>query len=186
MEARCERQMKKLFLTGIAALFLATGAAHAANDGAANRQMLPAICFVEITNQNAERLMKICGDLSDCSDRGDCEELEKDKQAHIKAGRLRCDNKKSCSLVDQGARYAEKDYIWDCASYRFKWEEDRSWGRSHGYKTLADACVKRYCRSAGNWAMCANGNLGYVPRKLRRIQLRELGRVPQERYVKDR
>ena len=29
MGARCERQMKKLFLTGIAVLFLATGAAHA-------------------------------------------------------------------------------------------------------------------------------------------------------------
>jgi len=79
--------------------------------------------------------------------------------------------------------YAEKDYIWDCASYRWKWE-DRSFGRRNGYKTLADACVMRPCRWMDNWAMCANGNMGYVPRKLRRIQQRELGRVPHEKYVK--
>jgi hypothetical protein len=80
--------------------------------------------------------------------------------------------------------YAEKDYIWDCASYRWKWE-DRSFGRRQGYKTLADACVKRTC--GGNPSMCADGNLGYVPRKLRQQQqqqLRDLGRVPRERYVK--
>jgi hypothetical protein len=85
---------------------------------------------------------------------------------------------------DKGNAYAEKDYIWDCASYRWKWE-DREFGRHHGYKTLADACVMRPCRWLDNWAMCANGNLGYVPRKLRRQQLRDLGRIPRERYVKE-
>jgi hypothetical protein len=146
--------------------------------------MTPAICFVKITKQNAEKLMTICGDLSDCFDRpGECAAIERDRQAHVKAGRLVCDNKdkEKCKLAPNP--YAEKDYIWDCASYRWKWE-DRSFGRSNGYKTLADACVKRPCRWLDNWAMCAGGNLGYVPRKLRRQQLRDLGRVPSERYVK--
>ena len=80
--------------------------------------------------------------------------------------------------------FAEKDCIWDCASYRWKWE-DRSFGRRHGYKTLADACVKR--NSGGNnQYYCLGGNLGYVPRKLRKQQLRDLGRVPQERYVREK
>jgi hypothetical protein len=69
--------------------------------------------------------------------------------------------------------YAEKDYIWDCASYRWKWE-DRSFGRHHGYKTLADACVKRNC-GGNNQYFCDDGNLGYVPRKLRKMQLMILG-----------
>jgi hypothetical protein len=149
----------------------------------AKHSLVPAICFTEITNQNAEKLFTICGDLSECVDRpGECEELERDKQAHIKAGRLVCDNKEKCKLRDHGKAYAEKDYIWDCASYRWKWE-DREFGRRHGYKTLADACVMRRCRMLGNWAYCANGNVGYVPRKLRKQQLRDLGRIPSERYV---
>ena len=46
MGARCERQpsrleMKKLFLIGIAALLLATGAAHAAEGGDFNCDQLP-------------------------------------------------------------------------------------------------------------------------------------------------
>jgi hypothetical protein len=85
---------------------------------------------------------------------------------------------------ERNSPYAEKDYIWDCASYRWKWE-DRSFGRRHGYKTLADACVKRSC-GGNNQYFCDDGNLGYVPRKLRRQQLRDLGRVPRERYVKEK
>jgi hypothetical protein len=169
--------MKKLLLSGIAVLFLATGTAHAA----AKRPMVPAICFVEITNQNAEKLMELCGD-SECVE-GECEAIERDRQAHIKAGRLICDNEKKCKFPQNP--YAEKDYIWDCASYRWKWE-DRSFGSKHGYKTLADACVMRHCRGANNQYFCTDGNLGYVPRKLRRQQLRDLGRIPRERYVKDR
>ena len=152
----------------------------------AKRSLTPAICFTEMTDQNADKLFRICGDLSDCSDGGWCEELERDKQAHIKAGRLDCDIKKEkCKLHDHGKDYAQKDYIWDCASYRWKWE-DREWGRKHGYKTLADACVMRPCRWMDNWSMCADGNMGYVPRKLLRKQLRDLGRVPRERYVKEK
>jgi hypothetical protein len=64
--------------------------------------------------------------------------------------------------------YAEKDYIWDCVSY---------------LKTKG--CVMRNCR--GNPPeVCANGNWGRVPRNLLRIQRRELGRIPQERYVTSR
>jgi len=66
-------------------------------------------------------------------------------------------------------RYAEKDYIWDCETYKWK-------GHGKPY------CVTRGCR--GNPPeVCASGNWGRVPRKLRRQQLRELGRVPHERYV---
>jgi len=91
--------MKKLFLSGIAALLLATGTAHA--------EMVPAICFVEITNQNADKLMKLCGDLSDCFDRpGECEAIERDRRAHVKAGRLVCDNKENCKLVRRGRAHA--------------------------------------------------------------------------------
>jgi hypothetical protein len=150
---------------------LAGRAAHAAE------KQTPAICFTEIT----EKVMKICGDLSDCVDRpGECEAIERDRQAHIKAGHLVCDNKKNCKLAPNP--YAAKDYIWDCASYRWKWE-DRSFGRPNGYKTLADACVKRNC-GGNNQFFCNGGNLGYVPSKLRRQQLRDLGRVPHERYVR--
>src|SRR5690348_4763417 len=90
--ARQTYRMKDLLLTGIAALFLATGAAHAA----AERPMVPAICFTEIPAQNA---MKICGDLSNCVDRpGECEAIERDREAHVKAGRLRCVNEKNCKF----------------------------------------------------------------------------------------
>jgi hypothetical protein len=148
---------------------------------AEKRTMVPAICFIEMTDQNAERLFKICGDLSDCIDKpGECESYERDRRAHVKAGRLVC-VKEKCKLAPNP--YAQKGYIWDCASYRWKWE-DRSFGRPKGYKTLADACVKRPCRMLDNQYMCAGGNLGYVPRKLRSQQLRDLGRVPSERYVK--
>jgi hypothetical protein len=105
--------------------------------------------------------------------------------------RERCKNGATywCDVLNERSApsraYAEKDYIWDCASYRWKWE-DRTFGARHGYKTLADACVMRTCRSADNWSMCAHGNLGYVPRKLREQQLRDLGRVPKERYVKEK
>jgi|SRR6516165_3144222 len=81
------------------------------------------------------------------------------------------------TLEPNSSPYSEKDYIWDCVSYRWKWEEAKY------YKTLADACVMRSCRG-NHVALCANGNWGYVPRKLRRIQLRELGRVPNAKYVK--
>jgi hypothetical protein len=120
--------------------------------------MVPAICFTEITDQNAEKLMKICGDLSNCVDRpGECEAIERDRQAHVKAGRLRCVNEKNCKLSPNP--YAEKDYIWDCASYRWKWE-DRGFGRHAGCKTLADACVKRNC-GGNNQYFCDGGNVGY-------------------------
>jgi hypothetical protein len=165
---------RALLLAGVAALFLATGTAHAA----AKRPMVPAKCFVEITKQNAEKLMKLCGDLSDCVDRpGECEAIERDRRAHVKAGRLTCDNEKNCKLAPNP--YAEKDYVWDCASYRWKWEDRR-------VPTLAAACVMRYCRSGDNQYFCTDGNLGYVPHKLRRQQLRDLGRVPRERYVKEK
>ena len=70
--------------------------------------------------------------------------------------------------------YAEKDYMIDCQSYH--WKALRS-------GNPLDGCVLRNCRSNPP-EICANGNWGPVPRKLRKIQLRELGRVPQERYVK--
>ena len=104
--------MKKLFLTGVAALFLATGTAHAE---------------VQVRDATAAELLAIM-------------------------------NKPSFA-------YAEKDYIIDCVSYL-------------GTK----GCVTRNCRSNPP-EVCMNGNWGRVPRKLLRQQLRELGRVPHERYV---
>jgi hypothetical protein len=71
--------------------------------------------------------------------------------------------------------YAEKDYMWDCQSY--KWKE-RQYHLKRG-----DACVMRNCRSNPP-EICAGGNWGPVPSKLLKQQLRDLGRVPRERYVK--
>jgi hypothetical protein len=108
-----------------------------------------------------------------------CHALKLDTEAYQSC----LDHPELWTYVPNSSPYADKDYIWDCASYRWKWE-DRSFGRHHGYKTLADACVKRSCR--GNPPnVCADGNWGYVPRKLRRIQWRELGRVPHEKYAKE-
>jgi hypothetical protein len=71
--------------------------------------------------------------------------------------------------------YAEKDYMIDCVSY--KWKE------RHFHLKRGDACVFRNCR--GNPPeICAEGNWGRVPRKLLREQLRDLGRVPRAKYVK--
>jgi hypothetical protein len=114
--------MKKALLTGVAALFLATGTAHAE---------------VQVRDATAAELLAIM-------------------------------NKPSFA-------YAEKDYIWDCASY--------AWKAQHYHFAYADACVQRNCQSNPP-EICAGGNIGHVPRKLRRQQIRELGRVPQERYVK--
>jgi hypothetical protein len=66
------------------------------------------------------------------------------------------------AVESRNSPYAEKDYIWDCASYH--WKALRS-------GNPLDGCVR-------------DGNWGPVPRKLRRQQLRDLGRVPRERYVK--
>jgi hypothetical protein len=80
------------------------------------------------------------------------------------------------AIEERNSPYADKDYVWDCASYRWKWETRR-------VRTLAAACVQRSCQGNSQY-YCTDGNLGYVPRKLRKIQLRDLGRVPRERYVK--
>jgi hypothetical protein len=61
--------------------------------------MTPAICFIKMTKQNAGKLFEICGDLSDCGDGGWCEALERDRRAHVRAGRLICNRKKECKLA---------------------------------------------------------------------------------------
>jgi hypothetical protein len=135
----------RALLSGIAALFLATGTAH------------------------AETSEEYC-----------LREYGQDNKAYDRCMR----EHHAYATEERNSPYADKDYVWDCASYRWKWE-DRTFGRRHGYKTLADACVKRNC-GGNNQYFCNNGNLGYVPRKLRRQQLRDLGRVPHERYVREK
>ena len=66
--------------------------------------------------------------------------------------------------------YAERDYMIDCHSY--KWKE------RHFHLKRGSACVFRNCR-ANPPEICAEGNWGRVPRKLLREQLRDLGRVPR-------
>jgi hypothetical protein len=68
--------------------------------------------------------------------------------------------------------YAKKDYIWDCVSYAGR--------KDKGPR----GCVVRNCRSHPP-EVCAGGKWGHVPRKLRKEQIRDLGRIPQERYVKE-
>jgi hypothetical protein len=136
-------KMKKLFLTGIAALLLATGTAHSDDPKSG------AETYCRLLKLQTDEAFQSCVEHPDL-----------------------------WTYAPDSSPYSEKDYIWDCVSYRWKWKEMKY------YKTLAEACVMRPCRWADNWAMCANGNLGYVPRKLRRQQLRELGRVPRQKYVK--
>jgi hypothetical protein len=129
-----DTSVKRLFLSSVAALFLATGVAHAEVPHC--KDVPPGTpCWREST---AEELKAIL-------------------------------NKPSYA-------YAEKDYMIDCQSY--KWKE-RAFHLKRG-----DACVFRNCRSNPP-EICAGGNWGPVPRKLLRQQIRDLGRVPRERYVKD-
>jgi hypothetical protein len=55
-----------------------------------------------------------------------------------------------------------RNYIWDCQSYRWKWE-DKEFGQRHGYKTLANACVRRGC---DEYIRCDEGNWGPIPFEL--------------------
>lgn len=139
--------MKKLLLTGLAALLLATGTAYAYDESD------------EVLRERCENGATYW-----------CPILDQ-----------RIEQRKRWIEANQSP-YAEKDYIIDCQSYRWKWE-DRSFGRRHGYKTLADACVTRNCRSNPP-GLCDDGNWGPVPRALLEEQLRDLGRVPGKRYVK--
>ena len=126
------------------------------------------------------RIIQAVEDLANTSAEAHCkEELGTDGDYHggMSDGEIaqkttdwyRCLKKQAAKR--KASPYAEKDYIWDCASYRWKWE-DKNFGRTNRYKTLADACVKRPCRWLDNWAMCGDGNMGYVPRKLLGQQLR--------------
>jgi|SRR6516162_6567349 len=75
--------------------------------------------------ENAD--MKLCGDLSDCVDRsGGCEAIQRDRQAHIKAGRLLCDNEETgngCRVAagireEQPARFRPWQQVWQCNDIR--------------------------------------------------------------------
>jgi len=66
------------------------------------------------------------------------------------------------AVESRNSPYAEKDYIWDCASYH--WKALRS-------GNPLDGCVRRYCDVSNNPHRCDDGNWGPVPRKLRRQQL---------------
>src|SRR5262249_25538928 len=87
----------------------------------------------------------------------------------------RCMRERHAYAVEsRNSPYAEKDYIWACASY--PWKALRS-------GTPVDGCVRRYCDISNNPGLCDDGNWGPVPRKLRKMQRRDLGRVPRKRYV---
>jgi hypothetical protein len=42
----------------------------------------------------------------------------------------------------------KRDYIWDCASYAWKWE-DKEYRRANGLTSRADSCVQRLCGRDG-------------------------------------